>query len=228
MTFKEYFLIEGGHTIPVSDDVKRAVIDAYNSGMSYRDITKKFNIVGSTIYKILYRGNVARRIHNKKVMPNLKQQILNDLKAGIKDTDIAKKYNVSQSFITKIKKKNTLPIRVLKDPITPEQFDIIKQLGMQMDPNNEYYTNSLQVISNKSGVGIHTVKRTLRKIILPNGKRLVDDRMEKGIITTLGRVYGKKALTDRRGTRQKEFGALSSADPTYKFAMGRAQDIVDK
>ena len=114
----------------ISEETQQAVINDYNNNMSISDISKKYNISCSTVYKIKKQNNISDRYkaaHITDYSDDDINNIIDDYKNGTPKIDICIKYNMSDYMLYKILRGNNITYN-RRAKLTKEQ----EQLAIQM------------------------------------------------------------------------------------------------
>ena len=93
-----YYILKEKFIMPkrISEETQQAVIKDYNNNMSISDISKKYNIACSTVYKIKKQNNISDRYkaaHITDYSDDDINNIIDDYKNGTPKIDICIKYN---------------------------------------------------------------------------------------------------------------------------------------
>lgn len=226
MTFKEFYILKERFT----DEQKNDIINSYNKNLKITDIAKKYGVVKGTLYYYLRKWKVP--IHNtyERLTDEEKLQIAIEYESGKPLREIVRDYDINPKTVFNIKNLFNISNQHKAVPILDSERNKIIELASKMDDTNEHYLYSDSIIGQKFNRDHKFIQKVTKRFILPSGISLLDDRRNKGVYSSEGKIYvrNQAKAAKLKSSKQQAFGPLGPNDPSYRFAMGRAQDIHDK
>jgi transposase len=102
----------------------KEIIDQYLSGLSSENISKQYNVSGSTINRLLKRNNIKIR---QQIINDLDNKVVDLYNDGISIKKISQIYKCTKNKVSQYLKDNNIEIRSSKDYLLWEPENIIKE-----------------------------------------------------------------------------------------------------
>jgi hypothetical protein len=196
---------------PISDDIKNQIIRIYQQGIANNNpedtnltkLAQRFNTSVRTVGSVLRQSGFVTARKNFTQFGNVIQH---------------GRQKIPPAQIEYI--NNLISKRDSEEVFEYSGDVILKMVNNHIDAHPELNWYKL---TDKRSVFVYIQK--WQKANLEPG----ETRMDYGVKSSLGIPrYRKTGLPNHKGTRQQSTGPLGTNDPSYRTAMGRAQDINDQ